>query len=82
MKIKTDCHGEVEILNSAWYGIRNYGSMYGNYGNISQTLCIGIVKMRDKNGIEKQYIGLGLGNNEEEDTEIVLDAGVPFYGEI
>ena len=79
MKIKTDCHGEVEILNSVWYGIGNYGSIYGD---ISPTLCIGIVKMRDKNGIEKQYIGLGLGNNEEQDTRIVLDGGVPFYGEI
>lgn len=79
MKIKTDCHGEVEILDAAWYGVRNYGLIYGD---IPPTLCIGIVKMRDKNGIEKQYIGLGLGNDEEYDTRLVLDAGVPFYGEI
>ena len=79
MKVKTDCHGEVEILNSSWYGVRNYGLIYGD---IPPTLCIGIVKMRDKNGIEKQYIGLGLGDNEEYDTRIVLDGGVPFYGEI
>ena len=79
MIIKTDCHGEVEILNSSWYGVRNYGLIYGD---IPPTLCIGIVKMLDKNGIEKQYIGLGLGLNEEQDTRIVLDGGVPFYGEI
>lgn len=79
MTIKTACHGEVEILNSAWYGVRNYGLIYGD---IPPTLCIGIVKMRNKNGIEKQYIGLGLGNNEEQDTRIILDGGVPFYGEI
>ena len=79
MKMKTDCHGEVEILDAAWYGVRNYGSIYGD---IPLTLCIGIVKILDKNGVEKQYIGLGLGNDEKYDTRLVLDAGVPFYGEI
>lgn len=79
MIIKTTCHGEVMILSSSWYGVRNYGLIYGD---IPPTLCIGIVKMLDQNGVEKQYIGLGLGNDEKYDTRLVLDAGVPFYGEI
>ena len=79
MKIKTDCHGEVEVLNSTWYGVRNYGLIYGD---IPLTMCIGIVRMMDCYGIEKQYIGLGLGLNETQDARLVLDNGVPFYGEI
>ena len=79
MTIKTACHGEVEILDAVWYSIRNYDSVYGK---ISPTMCIGIVRMMDCYGLEKQYIGLGLGLNETQDLRLVLDNGVPFYGEI
>lgn len=79
MTVKTACHGEVEILSAVWYSIKNYDFVYGK---IVPTACIGIVRMVDSYGIEKQYIGLGLGLNEEQDTRLVLDNGVPFYGEI
>ena len=79
MKVKTDCHGEVEVLDSAWYNIMNYQGIYGD--NLLPK-CIGIVKMKNSFGKIKQYIGLGFGTDEKEDTILVLDAGVPFYGSI
>lgn len=79
MKVKTDCHGEVDVLDSAWFNIMNYQGIYGD--NLLPK-CIGIVKMKDGFGKIKQYIGLGFGIDEKEDTILVLDAGVPFYGSI
>ena len=77
MRIKTDCHGEVEILDCAWYNILNYGSCFGT--NLLPK-CIGIVKMKNSFGEEKQYIGLGFGIDEKTDIRYVLDTGVRFYG--
>lgn len=77
MKLKTDCHGEVDVLDSAWYNIMNYQGIYGD--NLLPK-CIGIVKMKNSFGVVKQYIGLGFGIDEKEDTILVLDAGVPFQG--
>ena len=81
MKIETDCHGEVEVLDSAWYNITNYQGIYGDVFHFKPK-CIGIVKMKDRFGAIRQYIGLGFGGNETVDTRIVLDAGVPFDGVI
>ena len=79
MKIKTDCHGEVEVIDAVWYNILNYGMVYGNF---PMGYCIGIVKMKNQQGEEKMYIGLGKGENLTQDIKLVLDCGVPFYGEI
>ena len=78
MKLETDCHGEVEVLDAAWYNITNYQGIYGDVFHFKPK-CIGIVKMKNSFGVVKQYIGLGFGENEKDDTRIVLDAGVPFY---
>lgn len=77
MKVKTSCFGEVEILNRDWYNITNYHGVFGDCINVG---CIGIVTMKDQFNNVKSYIGLGHGINEQEDTILVLDTGVPFYG--
>ena len=79
MKIKTACHGEVEVIDATWYNILNYGMVYGNF---PMGYCIGIVKIKNLEGKEKMYIGLGKGESQIEDIRLVLDCGVPFYGEI
>lgn len=75
MKIETKSFGEVEILGSCWYGVRNYHKIYGE--NVPAT--IGIVTIKDQYGTIKTYIGLGNGLNEKEDIITILEVGVPFY---
>lgn len=77
MKVTTECFGEVDILNSKWYGIRNYHNIYGE----SVPATIGIITMKDQYGTIKSYIGLGAGLNEKDDIITILDVGVPFHYE-
>lgn len=78
MKIKTESMGDVEIIDVCWWCVRNFNEVYGK---ISPNTCIGVVKIN--NGYEeKSYIGLGKGLDEEEDIKLILECGVPFYGEV
>lgn len=78
MKIETNSMGDVDVVDVCWWCVRNF---HGVYGKISQNTCIGVVKINNGHE-EKAYIGLGNGLNEEEDIKLILECGVPFYGDV
>lgn len=62
---------ENEIVDSVWYGLKMPFMLMTQ---------IGIVAIKCKpDGKVKFYIGLGRGEDQEEDEQMIADMGVPFY---
>jgi len=73
---KIDNH--LFVVDSWWYPICVYS--YANRGNLQ---TIGIVKVKDTlTEQEKYYIGVGMGDNQFFDEELIAKGGAPFYPSI
>lgn len=67
----------VVVLISIWFPICVYD--YANKGDLS---TIGIVKAKDTlTDTIKYYIGVGKGENQQFDEDLIVAGGAPFYPE-
>lgn len=75
----------LRILSSHWYNWPNCIAYYDvseeTQKIAGQPALIGIIKTQNIQTKEiKQFIGIGKGQNQNEDENIILELGVPFYG--
>lgn len=77
----------LRILSSHWYNWPNCVAFYETSAieraSIPGPALIGIIKAQNIQTKEiKQFIGIGKGQNQNEDERTILELGVPFYGTI
>ena len=74
---KQQGYEHVKILRSVWYSPSVYNHL--DKGDVG---CIGIVTVEDTiTGEKKSYIGLGKGENQIFDEDLIIACGSRFYGE-
>lgn len=75
---KQQGYEHVKILDSVWYTPSVY-----HYLDKGEVGTIGIVMTEDTiTGEKKSYIGLGKGENQILDEDLIISAGAKFYGEL
>ncbi len=75
-RCKQEGYTHIKVICSRWYT-----PVVWSYLDKGEVGCIGIVTIEDTiTGEIKQYIGLGKGENQEFDEDLIIAGGSSFYG--